>query len=85
MMYLKIDVSRPHPPRLFMWQYFIMAKRRATKNKFSANKRKLLVEEIQNGQHHLSIKALEALWKQKHFEEYPNRAKRNFRIMKKHY
>ena len=34
-----------------------------------------MVEEIQTEQQNISKKAVEALWKQEHFNEYPNRCK----------
>ena len=53
-----------------------MAKRTTkNKSKLSAKRRKLLVEEIQSEQHNISTEALETLWNQEHFKEYPNRSK----------
>ena len=48
----------------------------ATKAKhLPAKKRKLLVAEILKEEQDISAKALEALWKLRHFDEYPMRDK----------
>ena len=54
-----------------------MAKRplKAKAKLLSAKKRKLLVAEFQKEDQEISAKALEALWKLQHFEEYPVRDK----------
>ena len=56
-----------------------MAKRpaiTATKAKrLPAKKRKILVAEIHNEEQDISSKALDAVWKHRHFDEYPIRDK----------
>ena len=52
-----------------------MAKRPAAANTKASRQKKLLVAEIHKEDQDISAKALESLWKLKHFNQYPSRGK----------